>query len=61
VHYPVVHDLNEMEGEKSQIFPLPFHSNHVQQDLSFAEELGIAHKEHIPAQGKLGMICILIE
>jgi len=38
---PVLLDLNEMEREKSPIFPFPFHSNQVKQDLSFvAESLG---------------------
>src|SRR5579884_1160625 len=32
---PVLHDLSEREGEKSQIFLLPFRSNHVKRDLSF--------------------------
>ena len=32
---PVLLDLNEMERGKSEIFPFPFHSNQVKQDLSF--------------------------
>jgi len=35
---PVLLDLNEMEGEKSKIFLLPFHLNQVKQDFILLQE-----------------------